>query len=567
MARQANDVIDPAQSAEWARPKDAETGRKYRKEGRWRDRTYLDDFLDAVRSHPSKMAVSAYGDDPLPRVLTYAQLELYTRRFARTLRELGVKKGDVVALQLPTSWEVGVVSLAIMRIGAVPNPIPTTYRERELTFMLDHARTRVFVTSARDMRGFSHANLARQLQEKVASLEHLVGIRGAAEGMVDFEASLVSSPNAPDPTLQEMAELLPGPDDQAVVLFTSGTTGMAKAVVHTYNTLFSGARHVDAAGLNSSDVGFIAATMGHTLGYVWGMLVPMAQGMTIVYQETWNARQMIELANLERVTWTFSSTPLAVDLLEAQRASGVELETFRVYICGGTKAPPQVIASTSEQLDVEMLPMWGTSEMGICAIHGIGSSLETLTGSDGMPVPQMTFRLVDDEDREVERGAEGHLEASGSSEFLGYLHQGDLTAAAYTDDGWFRTGDRGVLTPNGGLLFAGRTKDIIVRGGQNVPVIEIENELSTHPMVAEVVVVAIPDARLGEQGCAVIIPKGDPPTLEDLQKHLDEAGMTKQFWPERVEIVQEYPRTPLGKIQKFRIREQLSEQITAEQAH
>ncbi|BCB82809.1 hypothetical protein Psuf_001220 [Phytohabitans suffuscus] len=211
-----------------------------------------------------------------------------------------------------------------------------------------------------------------------------------------------------------------------------------------------------------------------------------------------------------------------------------------------------------EHLGVDLVSLWGMTEVGICSIHQLGSSLSTLAASDGKQVPYMGLRIVDDDLQPVPDGTEGRLQARGPSIILGYRDQPELTRDAQTPDGWFETGDLGRRMPDGGIRITGRSKDIIIRGGQNVPVVEIENLLAQHGKVRDVAVVAYPDERLGERGCAVVVPEGTPPTLRELTAHLEAAGMAKQFWPERLEIREAMPRTPSGKIQKYVLRREVA---------
>jgi cyclohexanecarboxylate-CoA ligase len=212
-----------------------------------------------------------------------------------------------------------------------------------------------------------------------------------------------------------------------------------------------------------------------------------------------------------------------------------------------------------EALGVDLISLWGMTEVGICTIHHLGAPPETLAASDGLPVPYMDLRIVNDLLEPVPDGEEGRLQARGPSIILGYRGQPELTVAAETKDGWFETGDLGKRIADGGIRITGRSKDIIVRGGQNVPVVEIENLLLTHGKVGEVAVVGYPDDRLGERACAFVVPEGEPPSLDELTGHLRAAGMTRQFWPERLEIVGSLPRTPAGKVQKFVLRQDLAD--------
>lgn len=538
---------------------------RYVEQGWWRDRTHLDDFLDAASGSPHKAAVVSYtAGAPLPTTFTYGQLAALVDRCAGVLIDLGVDRGDVVSIQVPNGWEFPVITLATMRAGAVPNPIPHIYRKREVEFMVRHAKSKVFITRA-TFNNYAFGDLARELAQEVPTLAHAVVIGADAEALggelTSFEEQFLTHPRELDPGLEtELDKRRPMADDLAVLLFTSGTTGTPKAAMHSHNSVWSAGEPIPhSLGLTSDDVCFMASTVGHLTGFYWGTLVPLSMGQTVVYQDIWNARQLVDMIDRERISWTVSATPFALDMIEAQKEAPRSLESFRAFACGGAPIPPQVATAMHEHLNVDLVSLWGCTESGINTIHQLGAPIEVLANSDGMPVRQMELRIVDDNNDPVPDGEEGRLQARGPSIFVGYMHQPERTAEMFTDDGWFDTGDLGRRTEDGGVRISGRSKDIIIRGGQNIPVVEIENELLNHPMVRDAVVVGYPDDRLGERGCAVVVPEDDPPTLDGLVAHLDKAGMAKQFWPERLEVVSALPRTPSGKVQKFVLRDRLRE--------
>jgi cyclohexanecarboxylate-CoA ligase len=262
-------------------------------------------------------------------------------------------------------------------------------------------------------------------------------------------------------------------------------------------------RLIRALQLTGDDVCFMPSTLGHITGFYWGMLLPLSMGQKVVYQDAWDARWLIDLIDAEKITWTLSATPFAIDMIEAQQDTKRSLASFRAFACGGAPIPPQIATRIQERLGVDLVSLWGATEVGICTIHSLGTPVEVVANSDGAPVGWMELRIVDEELNPVEPYQEGRLQVRGPSVLVGYLNQPELIADIQTCDGWFDTGDLGRATRDGGIRVSGRSKDIIVRGGQNVPVVEVENELLKHPNIREVVVVGVPDPRLGERGCAV----------------------------------------------------------------
>jgi cyclohexanecarboxylate-CoA ligase len=501
--------------------------------------------------------------------ITYGQLGALVDRFAGAFRDLGVQPGEVVTIQLPNSWEFPALVFGAMRAGAIPNPVPPIYREHELSFMLAHARSAVYVVPA-SFGGFSHRDMAVKLRPGLPDLRHVVVVGANPDDgeVLDFEATFVAPLHELEPgSGEELDRLRPGPDDPAFLMFTSGTTGTPKAALHTHNTAWSAGRPLpEAIALTQDDVCFMASTVGHLTGFFWGTYLPLAMGQKVVYQDVWDAQQLIDIIDFENITWTLSATPFAMDMIAAQKRGARALSTLRVFVCGGAPIPPQAALAMQEHLGVDLVSLWGMTEVGICTIHRMGAPLEVLAASDGLPVGHMEVRIVDEASVPVPDGAEGRLQARGPSIIVGYRDQPELTRMAETDDGWFETGDLGRRTPDGGIRITGRSKDIIVRGGQNVPVVEVENLLAQHEAVREVAMVGYPDDRLGERGCAVVVPDGTAPTLEELKEHLERAGLARQFWPERLEIVEAMPRTPSGKIKKYVLREQVTGQLSAAMA-
>ncbi len=544
----------------WRRTTDANDRARYYREGWWHERTHLDDLLACIASQPDKAAIVAYtAGRERPQTLTFGQLGHFVDRAASALVELGIERGDVVSIQLANGWEFPVLALATLRAGAIPNPVPTIYREHELSFMLRHAGSKLLVVPT-ELRGFSHAALALKLKAHIDTLAHVVTVGEATEGALDFESHFLGQPWELAPGRRdELARRRTDSDDLGLLLYTSGTTGMPKASMHTHNTVWSGGQPAaEALDLVRDDVCFMASTMGHLTGYNWGMLLPLSMGQKVVYQDSWDAKRLLEMIEVERITWTISATPFALDLAEAREGSSRDISSFRAFVCGGAPIPPQVVTRVQEQLGVNLVSLWGCSEVGICTIHQLGAPIDVLSNSDGLPVSRMDLRIVDEQLKPVEMYEPGRLQVRGPGVCVGYYRQPELTAEVETPDGWIDTGDLGRATRDGGIRIVGRSKDIIIRGGQNIPVVEIENELARHPNVREVVVVGYPDDRLGERGCAVVVPRGPAPTLEDLTQQLESIGLTRQYWPERLEIVEALPRTPAGKVQKYVLRERLA---------
>ncbi len=543
----------------------AATRADYRRRGWWRDETLVDDFLARAAERPDDPAlVSYHAGQSTPERHSYQDVARLSRRCAAALIDLGVRPGDVVSIQLPNTWQFPVVVYGALRAGAIVNPLVPIFRHRELEFILGRTGSRVVVVPDR-FRGHDHAAMALGLRDELAELGHVVVVGDPGDAL-DF-GRLIDDAWDELPGLDaELERRRPGPDDLVEIQFTSGTTGEPKGVLHSHNTVYSGGRAIgEVYGLGRDDVCFMASTLAHQTGFGYGMLVPLSLGMTVVYQDLWDADQMLDAVEAEGISWTVSATAFAMDMVAAQRRRARDLASFRYFVCGGAPIPPKVVEEAADVLGAELIAVWGMTENMIVTTTRPGDPVELVSDSDGTPVDWMEIRVVDG-GRPVEVGASGDLQTRGPSQSLGYFDREDLYRAAAPDGDWFDTGDVARLRADGGIRIVGRTKDLVIRGGgrlvirggENVPVAEVEALLLRHRSVTEVAVIGIPDDRLGERACAVATATDPGLTLADLTSGLAEAGMAKQYWPERLVLVDEMPRTPSGKIQKFKLREQLA---------
>ncbi|MDG1197180.1 MAG: AMP-binding protein [Actinomycetota bacterium] len=533
---------------------------KYYQNGWWRDETLLDDFLAKAAENPERPALVSYAagqDKPIRH--TYGELELLSRRCAAALIDLGVEKDEAVSVQLPNSWEFPALTYGIMRAGAIANPLVPIFRSREIEFILGRTKSRVLVVP-NIYRGFDYAAMALELREKVSTLEHVVVLGPDRVDSISFNEHFVGRSWEEDPDLsKELSRRLPVSEDLVEIQFTSGTTGEPKGVLHSYNTVFSGAQAIDKIyGLESDDVCFMASTLAHQTGFCYGLLKPLAMGMKVVYQDVWDAGQMLDAVETEKIVWTLSATAFAMDMVAEQRRTTRDLSSFKFFICGGAAIPPKVVEDAAEVLGAQLIALWGMTENMVVTSTRPGDSVELVSNSDGTPVEWMEIRLMSD-DGEVETvGESGNLQTRGASQALGYFHREDLYDAATPEEDWFDTGDVARLRSDGGIRIVGRTKDIVIRGGENIPVAEIESLILRYPGVDEVAIIGLPDERLGERACAVVSSSNPTLTLSAISKFLEDLGTAKQFWPEELVLMTEMPRTPSGKIQKFRLREELS---------
>jgi cyclohexanecarboxylate-CoA ligase len=515
--------------------------------GHWSDRTLFDDVLLHGGRTPSRVAVvDSHGE------YTYAQLVAESGRVASSLLNAGVRRGDVVAVQLPNWREFVAIVLGVERIGAAVAPLAPALRTRELHQVCSIARPKVMVVPC-SFRGRDYLQSALAVQEMSGSPELIVTVRGSGAGSESWDDFCLRGAGVPGDVLPYVA---PAVTDIAELAFTSGTTGEPKGVMHTHGSavcaVVSTARR---QRLGPDDVFHVAATVGHNAGYFYGVRLALHAGGRLVLQDEWGPEQMLDLVRRYRVTYTFGAPTHLVDLLASPGATPESLKTLRLYICAGAPVPRALAQSALDVMPQAFCRVFGMTELGHATSTESTDEAQKLLTTDGSPQPEMRVRITDADGRRLPAGTEGQVEFAGPFLFAGYI-QGREFTEQWFDGEWFQTGDLGVVDGDGYLRITGREKDIIVRAGENIPVREIEELLATHDKIAEVALVGTVDERLGEQAVAFIRLKSDADslTLADLQAFFDGTGVMKQYWPERVMFVSEFPRSPSGKIKKNELR-------------
>jgi len=522
--------------------------RDMRAKGFWLDRTYDEVLRAALAAAPDKTAVVAYrADRPQPLRLSYRELADHVAHAAAALRALGVGPGDVVAVQLPNWWEFEVLTLAANRLGAICNPLMPIFREREMAFMLGFAEAKVLVVP-KVYAGFDHAAMARALQKDLPALRHVFVVDET--GPEGFEA-LISGVSG---RVEAEAGVL-RPDDVAVLMFTSGTTGSPKGVTHSANTLLACNRALAGRfGLTDQDVLLGCSPLGHMMGFAAVMLQALYLRGTVVLQDAWNKQRGVDIMAREGVTYTGAATPFLVDIMEAVSAGSPRPQALRSFLCGGAPIPPVHIERAARELSLMVCSLWGMTESLSSTLTEPERAHEKSSRTDGRALEGVEVKVIGEDGALLPNGQTGRLMVRGAQMFLGYYKRPDVPT--FDAEGWFDTGDLAYMDDEGYIRINGRTKDVLIRGGENVPVVEIENLLFKHPSVLEAALVGVPDARLGERGCAcVVLRPGQAFDLAALQAYMAECKVAKQYWPERVEVMAALPRTPSGKIQKFKLRE------------
>ncbi len=505
----------------------------------------LDDLARHAHERPAARAVVEIRAGEAVRELTWRELAGEVDAVATALLSLNVAPGEAVAFQLPNRLEFLSIALACLRVGAVCEPLMPIFRERELRFMLHESGARVLFVPDR-FRGRDHESMAGDLRRSLPAPPHVVVLDQGYRELVDGVA--------PDPA--SLAARRPDPDQIAQLLFTSGTSGEPKGVLHRHEVLTRAAdAHIHHFGLGADDVVYVPSPLAHQTGFLYGMWIALRLGVPQVLQEVWDAEVGLEAIRRFGVTFVQAATPFLADLTAAVRDRGEAPASLRTFVATGAAIPRELAREARELLDAEVGGAWGTTECCLGTAFAPGDPPERAWSADGRALHGVRVRVVGDQGRPRAQGREGNFEVDTGCRFAGYLNRPELTAEALTTDGFYRTGDLAQIDADGYVRITGRVKDVINRGGEKVPVTEIEQLLYAHPAVLEVAIVAMPDARLGERACAfVVLRPGGELDFAQMQAHLDARRVSKTYWPERLVLSDTLPRTPSGKIQKYLLR-------------
>jgi cyclohexanecarboxylate-CoA ligase len=541
----------------------AKHAQSMRSQGFWIDKNF-DEFLQAsATSTPDKLALLAYRTDrpAAPVRLSYRELADRIARAAASLKRLGIGQGDVVSVQLPNWWEFAVVALAAFRVGAVVNPLMPIFREHELNYMLGFAETKLLVVP-KSFRGFDHEEMAQALKAAQPKLAHVIVVDGM--GANSFHNALLATDDRLEPPPPGEIGAL-APDQMAVLMFTSGTTGSPKGVMHCLNTLL--ACNIALAGrfgLSGDDTMLVCSPLGHMTGFAAGMLLGLKIGASVIFQDIWEPSRGVSIMSENGVTYSAGAATFLADMCEAVGAGAPKPEKLRKFLCAGAPIPPALIDRVYRELNLKVCSLWGMTESLSSTLTEPERALEKSSKTDGRPLDGVEVKVLRQDGSPAPVGETGPLKVRGAQVCLGYYKREDLDP--FDAEGWFDTGDLAFVDEEGYIRINGRSKDIIIRGGENVPVLEIENLLFKHPSVLSASIVGYPDERLGERACAfVVLRPGQTLDLPGLQLYMAENKVAKQYWPERIIFIDDLPRTPAGKVQKFLLKEKAKEFVDGAQ--
>ncbi|WP_195302571.1 medium-chain fatty-acid--CoA ligase [Eggerthella lenta] len=535
----------------------AERKQFYYEKGHWTEKTLGDVWADRVASHPERTYVS----DDQGSSYTYGEIDDKAARLAAWLVEQGVAPGDVVTFQMPTWAEFCIVYVAALKAGAVMHPLPRNFNDADLVYGMNLVGSRAFICPTKVAKV--------DFESQILSIVDQIPTLGPV-ALVDKAAPKHSEL----PTVAEICARYepieyPPPitsDDVACILSTSGTTGKPKAVLFTHNNLiFSERSFVKGTERTADDVMFMASPLNHATGFFHGLISPMILGGRTVLQQDFRPAQAIEQMNREGCTWSMGATPFIYDMLKCiEFEDGPRFETLQLFLCGGAPVPGNLVQCAHGH-GVMLAEIYGSTESCPHIFVPPAKCLEWNGAWSGIPFPGIEVRIVDGDRNDVPRGEQGEEISRGPHQFVGYLNAKERTDRALDDDGWFYSGDLGYMDEEGRIRINGRKKEIIIRGGENICAREIDDDLMGCPGVGETATIGMPDERLGERICTFAVPVDERrPTVEDVTAYLAEKHVAKRLWPERMEYIDEIPKTATGKVKRFELAKELAKRMENE---
>lgn len=532
---------------------------KYTSAGLWGKKTIGDYLEENIASHKEKTAVV----DSRGKRLTYGQLGEIATNLALGFLSYGIRKGDIVSVQLPNCAEFVCIYFALEKIGAIFNPLNATYRHSEVQKIAGYCESKIVVIQD-VFRRFNYVDMIREIRPSLPELQHVFVLgENVPEKMVSF-ADFSAMDWSKAVSTERIAQNQPGANDILTIIFTSGTEAQPKGVMLTHNNLIAAEKsYIEAMAINGDDVCFMPSPFTHATGFAHGINMPMMLGEKSVCLDIWNPEAAIELIAREKCTYSMGATPFLRTLLDSPSLNTHDISSLTLFMCGGAPVPKDMMLE-GEKIGIKVLPLYGLTESFPHACGRRSDSIKDVYGTDGKPCANIEVSIRDENRSELSVGEVGEECSRGPNVCVGYFKRPDLNAKCFDAEGWFYSGDLAKIDDKGNLVIEGRLKDIIIRGGQNISTKEIEDLLLGHPKIYNVVIVSMPDRKMGEKACAFIIPRdGQSVSLEDVTSFLKEKKLAMFKLPERVEIIDEFPMTPSGKVQRYVLREQLARQLEA----
>mgnify|MGYP001817214109 FL=1 len=522
---------------------------RWRREGLHDDLTIGEALTRAGAADPDNGLLFHSIDSP--GQISLRELDRESRSVAGALARRGIARGDVVAIQLPNRVETAVIYCALARLGAILVPIVHSYGPTETAWIVRASGAGHFVCPDR-WGGVDFLERTDRMPEARAIV---VGER-APPGTISWQELLEDRDPAFSPPRIAAT-------DPLLVVYTSGTTSEPKGVVHSHQTMLAELRNMPHMPISRrGSVCLQPWPAGHIAG-LCAVFGPLVTGIRVILLDKWNDEQATSLIGDHGVT-SLAGTPFHITaLLDRKERGDARLDSIEEITCGGAGVPPSLI-ERCQAAGWRAMRCYGSSEHPTATSGAAGASVVDLSTTDGAPCPHTEVRIAREDGSEAPTGEPGEVWLRGPEQFLGYTDPAK-NLDAFAPGSWFRTGDIGVVDARGQLAITDRLKDIIIRGGENFSSVEIEDFVLRHENVAEVAAVGLPDPRYGERVCVFVVPAEgrEAPTIDELAKLFAELGVARQKTPEKVIAVDEFPRTPAGKIKKHELRGRLAKENAA----
>lgn len=533
---------------------------EYIRRGYWDNTTLYDLWERNARDFPEREAIV---DSKLR--LTWAEAKKWIDRLALGLIELGLKKDDVIVIQVPNSVEQTLLRVACEKAGVVHVPALRSLRHTEMEYILRYCDA-VGVVIPWEMRDFNYYQMIQEIQPRLPRLQHVfvVGEKVPEEALSFME--MVKRPieeNYPANYLRNFG--LPS-IETSLVLHTTGTTGLPKFVEYAAcHRMWQWKMNTKHLGITGDDV-FALITPhcgGIALPAFFG--APFIGAKTVILEST-DIEDALRLIERERVTFACAVPTQLAMMVEHPRCQQYDLSSIRLWWCAGASLPYDLGAKVEEKLGGTILTVLGATDWGCECLNLPSNPQQIRLKTVGRPIDDTEIKLVDENGQEVRPGEVGEIWGRGPAAVSGYFKDAEATKEVWTEDGWYMTGDLGMLDEMGNLIVVGRKKDMIIRGGQNIYPIEIENLLRKHPKISEVAVVGMPDPLMGQRACAFVVPHpGQEFSFDEMVSFLRERNIASFKFPERLELIEEIPMVGSGqKVDKKLLEKDIEEKLKRE---
>ncbi len=540
-------------------PYPVELAENYRRLGYWKGRTLGEHFDRWVERYSDRIAIVSDGQR-----ITYRELGERVANVASHLAALGIRPRERVVLQINNVPEFLYITIALFKIGALPVMALPAHRETEIRYLIEFSEA-VAYAAPLAFRGFNYVEMVKKIAPSTPKLKHVLIAGGEAPaGTISIGAMLGRNNASGTARLQEFR---PSASEVAFFLLSGGTTGLPKLIPRTHDDYaYNFEAAAEVSGLSADSVYLVALPISHNFPFgTPGALGVLAQGARVVLALSPSPETALPIVERERVTITAHVPAVTIQWLDSPLLKKLDLSSLQVLQVGGSRLPAEVARRVKPRLGATVQQVFGMAE-GLINYTRLDDPEDVLFNTQGRPMsPGDEVRIVNWEGKPAMPGEPGELLTRGPYTIRGYYKAPEHNARAFTPDGYYRTGDVVRLTPTGNYSVEGRVKDMINRGGEKISAEEVENLALGHPAVQNVAAVAMPDPVLGEKVCAFVIPRpGKTLTLQELRDFMDQAGMSRIKLPERLELLESFPLTTVGKISKKDLREDIAAKLRTE---